>query len=271
MSAVELPIDDDPIIVKGPKATAADIVAALDKRYEQAASEKWVRICEARSGAGFAGNNRQCDYLAINTWQSGGLQVIGHEIKVSYSDWKRELADTDKAETFARFCRRWWIAAPSELAKKIRPELPPAWGLLGVNANGIARELVAAPARDPELIPPMWWVGWLAQTDRRQRRLEGSELDAEVNRRVDAARESWERTFNMKHTYAADRRTELVGKVREFEAATGIAILNGWTHDWQRYAELARIQREAPLDLNVALTNATRALAAIQAAIEAGS
>jgi hypothetical protein len=263
-----LPLDDeDTIRVDGPKATAADIITALDKRYEQTTSEKWVRIVEARSGAGFAGNNRQCDYLAVNTWQSGGLQVIGHEVKVSYSDWKRELADTDKAETFSRFCRRWWVVAPSDLAKRIHPELPPAWGLLGVTAKGVCREVAPAPARDPETIPPMWWVGWLAQIDRRQRRREGDALNAEVNRRVEAERQSWEHTWESTHRFKQEQGSRLAEQVREFEAATGINIAHGWKSTWAKYAELARISRDAPPDFNVALTNAEKAIAGIRSAL----
>lgn len=270
MSDTQLELADaDTIAVKGPKATAADMIAALDKRYEQETSEKWVRIIEARSGAGFAGNNRQCDYLAVNTWQSGGLQVIGHEVKVSYGDWKRELADTDKAETFARFCRRWWVVAPSELAKRIKPELPPAWGLLGVSDKGVCREVVAAPARTPELIPPMWWVGWLAQVDRRQRRREGHELNAEVSRRVAVEKESWERAWRSMHDRSSSSHTELVEKVRKFEATTGVSILGGYLHSWDRLARLQQIARDAPGDIGVALDNARKAIDALTQVVSA--
>lgn len=271
MSVTALPLDDDTIKVDGPKATAADCIAALDKRYEQNASEKWVRITEARSGAGFAGNNRQCDYLAINTWQSGGLQVIGHEVKVSYGDWKRELADTDKAETFAKFCRRWWVVAPADLAKRIQPELPPAWGLLGVSAKGVCREVVAAPSRTPEAIPPMWWVGWLAQTDRRQRRMEGNALSAEIDRRVNDAKDSWKRTWERTHRYNSEAQNRLQQQVADFEKATGIAVIHGWQPTWDRYAELARIADKNVPDLTVSIANAIRALNIVDAALAAGA
>jgi hypothetical protein len=142
--------------------------------------EKWIYLPEARAGAGFAGNDRQCDFLTICSWPSQGLQVIGHEIKVSMSDWRRELAQADKAETFARYCRRWWIVAPTELCQKIKPELPPTWGLMAVNDAGKTREVVAAPSRTPQPIPAMWWVGWLAQVDRRQKRADKAVIDRAV-------------------------------------------------------------------------------------------
>lgn len=271
MSTTALPLDaEDTIKVSGPKATAADCIAALDKRYEQDSSERWVRVTEARSGAGFAGNNRQCDYLAINTWQSGGLQVIGHEVKVAYGDWKRELSDTDKAETFARYCRRWWIVAPADLAKRIQPELPPAWGLLGVTPKGVCREIVAAPARTPETIPPMWWVGWLAQIDRRQRRREGDELNRTIAQRVEAEKANWEHTWASTHRWESQRDEELRRKVSEFEAATGINVTHGWRHTWDRYAQLARLADRSTPELAAAIVNAIKALNVVSDAIGDG-
>jgi hypothetical protein len=154
--------------------TAVEICDALDGRYCQRQNdrkqESWIAIREARSGASFAGNTRQCDYLAINTWQGRGMQVVGHEIKVSKADWQKELDNPDKAEMFARYCRRWWVVMPSVLAIKVRDEVPPAWGLISVSELGRCTELQSAPAREPEQIPAWWWIGWMAQLDRRDKR-----------------------------------------------------------------------------------------------------
>jgi hypothetical protein len=175
---------------------AADICNALDGRYNQRAgdrkSESWIVIREARSGASFQGNKNQCDYLAINTWQGRGLQLIGHEIKVTKADWRRELETPEKAEAFARYCRRWWVAMPSDLAKQVKDEVPPAWGLISVSEAGRCTELQSAPSREPEVVPAWWWIGWLAQVDRRQKRGRNAEelkelhanVEAEVNRRM---------------------------------------------------------------------------------------
>lgn len=151
---------------------AGHILDALDRKYGQRANnnEQWVVLREARSGAGHDGNNGQCDYLAVNTYQGRGLSVVGHEIKVSMADWRRELEDPEKAELFAQYCRRWWVVMPSALASVVRDEIPAAWGLMSVSLKGRITETKKAPARTPEEIPVWWWIGWLAQLDRRDKR-----------------------------------------------------------------------------------------------------
>ncbi len=154
--------------------TARDIKDALHRRYggksQDREGEQYVCIEEARSGAGFQGNDGQCDFLAINTWQSRGLELIGHEVKVSMSDWKAELAQPEKAERFSRFCRRWYIAVPSDLATKIAHEVPPSWGLISVSEKGRCTERQKPTTREPQPVPQWWWVGWLAQIDRQHKR-----------------------------------------------------------------------------------------------------
>lgn len=221
--------------------TAKDIADALDRRYGQnqqgTQGEAWVTLREARSGAGFQGNNRQCDYLAINTWQSRGLQVVGHEIKVSRSDWKRELADPDKAETFARYCRRWWVVMPLKLANEVRDEVPPAWGLIAVSEKS-TRELVPAPAREPEIIPPWWWVGWLAQIDRRQRRGDAAERQAAISAEVAAMRPTIEEQVRREIERGRNAHVQLFEQVKAFERATGINVAHGWTGNFEELGRL---------------------------------
>lgn len=158
------------------KVTALDIRAALDRRYNQASqgsdNEAWITLHEARSGAGFDGNNGACDYLAVNTWQSRGMQIIGHEIKVSAADLKAELANPRKAERFARHCHRWWMVMPSKLAASHGDDVPPAWGILTLTrpGGGLCVDRQAPLRHDVTDVPVWWWVGWLAQIDRQHKR-----------------------------------------------------------------------------------------------------
>lgn len=179
--------------------TAQDIVDGLMAYYNKPSQgregEKYVCLVEARSGAGFDGNNGSCDFLAINTWRGRGLEILGHEIKVSMSDWKRELDNEVKAERFSRFCHRWWIVVPSELAAKIEHEVPTAWGLMALNDGGKVRVVGKAPlTRDPEPVPVWWWIGWLAEIDRFHKRRFPYQLDKAMK----AERESMSRTISDK-------------------------------------------------------------------------
>lgn len=227
---------------------SSDIAAALDRRYGQGPNnarqgEQWIAIREARSGAGFDGNNRQCDYLVVNTFPGQGMNVIGHEIKVSAADWKRELADPSKAESFARFCRRWWVVMPSKLARECKPEIPPAWGLLSVSDKGNVTEVVKAPAREPEAVPVWWWVGWLAQVDRRQRRAEGAEFERLISERLASQREQMEKQINRQALFSKESAEQLAERVRQFRDATGIDVNHSWADEWHRFADLWRLTR----------------------------
>jgi hypothetical protein len=212
-------------------ATALGCIEALDRRYAQGqpgtAGEQWITLREARSGAGLQGNNRQCDFLAINTWHSKGLQVIGHEIKVSRADWRKELEQPEKAESFARYCRRWFVVAPYKLASQIQHEVPPAWGLLGVQPNRTV-ELIPAPARQPEQIPDSWWIGWMAQLDRKEKRDNQARVQREVSAAVDQARRQWEAREGRGQVRADEAAVALREKVTEFTSRTGIDINRAW-------------------------------------------
>lgn len=78
---------------------------------------EWVVATEVRNAASFDAN-RSADALAFNFWTSRGLAVHGYEVKVSRSDWLRELKDQrGKPPTWRRSARRRrrsprWCAAP---------------------------------------------------------------------------------------------------------------------------------------------------------------
>lgn len=116
---------------------AAEVRVALRNYY---AAPEWQIGFEVRDAAGFAGR-RSADAVAMNTWPSRGLELVGIEIKVSRGDWLRELKTPAKAEAVARYCDRWMIAAPKGLI--VRDELPLGWGLLEVNDESRIREAVA--------------------------------------------------------------------------------------------------------------------------------
>lgn len=230
--------------------TSRDVSDALHGRYNRPSQgkpgEQYVCIEEARSGAGFQGNNGQCDFLAINTWQSRGMELIGHEIKVSMSDWKAELANPAKAERFARFCRRWYVAAPSDLASEIKHEVPATWGLLSISPSGRVTETSKPKPREPEEVPSWWWVGWLAQIDRQHKR----RLPQMIREGMDGERERMraeiERSAKDRNRYAAERVENLTKNVDALREATGIDLRHAWQHDLGRLSEAWRFVKEAP-------------------------
>lgn len=240
--------------------TAGDVKDALRRRYCKAdgSGEQYVCIEEARSGAGFDGNNGSCDFLAINTFTGRGMELIGHEVKVSLADWKAEVAQPEKAERFARYCRRWFVAVPATLAAKIKDEVPPAWGLLSLSEKGRWTEVVKAPARKGvEDVPVWWWIGWLAQFDRQAKRSVGSQVQAamEIERATIADRVKAD--VARAREYDDQRAEALRENVQRLKEATGIDLAHAWQGDFTRLANLWDIGRgRGDLDRTINLMRA---------------
>lgn len=61
-----------------------------------------------RDAAGF-NVTRTADVLALGLWPSRGNELHGFEVKVSRADWRKELAQPEKAEGWCQIVDRWWI------------------------------------------------------------------------------------------------------------------------------------------------------------------
>lgn len=96
---------------------------------------EWAYMEQVRNAAGFKAT-RTADAMALGLWPSRGHELHGFEVKVSRGDWRRELAEPDKAEGWCQVVDRWWIVAPAGVVPK--DELPTGWGLLETTARGKA-------------------------------------------------------------------------------------------------------------------------------------
>lgn len=68
---------------------------------------------------------RRADALWI---PNHGQGIIGHETKTSRSDLRAELLDPIKAESWKRYCRKWWLVV-SEAKIVDGLEIPEDWGI----------------------------------------------------------------------------------------------------------------------------------------------
>lgn len=115
---------------------STDVCAAL-KRYFGRGDSAAV-LFEVSNGTG-AHARRHLDCIVFDLWPSRGLSLHGIEVKVSRSDFRREIANGAKAEEVAQYCDYFSIAAPVGTIPKA--ELPKAWGLLEVNQQGVLKEV----------------------------------------------------------------------------------------------------------------------------------
>jgi hypothetical protein len=123
------------------------------------AKPRYVKAEHVRATTGFfdrgAASARTADFIAVDTWQSGKCAIHGVEVKVSRSDWQRELKDPAKAAAFMNWCTHWWLAVPDRAIVR-EGELPHGWGFLAAKKHGDGLRLVqivAAPRRSVPLIP----------------------------------------------------------------------------------------------------------------------
>ncbi len=132
-----------------------DLRALLRSRYlgKNGNGIEWAYVEEVTEHV--RGGGRLCDAIAVGLWGSRGHHFVGHEIKVSRSDWHRELAQPEKADPFIRYCHRWWIVAAPGIVQT--SELPPKWGLLEPGRGGKLTATVQAPLLKP-LAPAMSFV-----------------------------------------------------------------------------------------------------------------
>ena len=191
---------------------AAEIREALHKRWPDG---DYVVIEEAPLDPSRQG--RKIDLVAISAWKSRGFAVDAVEIKVSMTDWRKELADIGKADGWWTHSDRFWLAVPSEMTAKVRDELPPAWGLLGVSA-GVASVVVQAQRHGRE---PFTWsqsIGLLrAAQDAGSGALQRAESRG-FDRGHERGRAEGERESGV------EALAELRAKVAAAEEATGIPI-----------------------------------------------
>ena len=166
--------------------TASSIREALRGVFP---SPEWLLGFEVRNGAGFDAN-RSIDAQAINTWPSRGMEIVAIEIKVSRSDFQREMKDPSKAESGAAYADRIALATPKGLVAP--EELPKGWGLIEVNGDGKGRWKVKATPKDAKtpdralLVTMMRAIsGDIEAEIKRRNRVESDRMASEFQKRVE--------------------------------------------------------------------------------------
>lgn len=163
MNAGVVPPDRDPPqlglkISDYDKTTA--VYSLLRARYSpiNGNGPRYVYAAEVRNRAGFDAT-RTADFIAMDLWPSKGLALHGHEVKVSRSDWLRELKEPEKAEAFRPYMDFWWLVVADRAIVR-DGELPDGWGLLAP-AGPWLRVVVTAPRQKAEPMPKSMMAAFL--------------------------------------------------------------------------------------------------------------
>jgi hypothetical protein len=184
----------------------------LRKRY---AAPEWALMEEVAPATG--GGTRYADGVAVNLWQSRGHAIYGFEIKVSRSDWLRELKQPEKAEPIFRFCDRWYIVAPRGIVKD--GELPPSWGLLELRATGLV-ETVAGKNLEAQPVTKAFFASLMR---RGHEQLETMARHTH-QRALSEAREEMKRYADEEVARRTKRDAALREHIAKFEQETGLSL-----------------------------------------------
>lgn len=140
--------------------TERDMLNALARRYthirEGTIADRWVTAEHVRRTLGYARQQRIADFVAADKYPGipygSTIAFYGHEVKVSRSDWVREMKLPQKAEAFTRYMHHMYLVVSH--ADIVRAgELPEGWGLLVLGSKGVLRAKVKAPRLEPEPMP----------------------------------------------------------------------------------------------------------------------
>ena len=100
-----------PPVVQSGRARTREVLDALRRSLN---GSGWAALEEVKS----------IDLLAVGCWRSTGYRWHGYEVKVSRSDWRRELAKPGKAQDW--LCHAWTVVTLPGIVKD--GELPAGWG-----------------------------------------------------------------------------------------------------------------------------------------------
>lgn len=180
-----------------------------------------VFVPECGVNGGFGAGSR-ADALYVGFTSSSGRLLIGHELKVSRADWRKELDTAGKADFWADNCHAWYVVAPGpEIVPK--DEVPHGWGLLYPSSRSKTRMQVVVKAEVHADRTPDWTAtrSLMARLDTLQRQQANetrqealadarATADAELARRAESLTEMTPEQRGRLTTL--DRLEELIGQ-----------------------------------------------------------
>lgn len=194
------------------KATSDTLFAAVQASFPE---PHFLTYREVRDSTGHDAE-RAADALALGMYRSRGRELHGFEFKISRSDWLRELAQPEKAESWFQYCDRWALVV-SDATIVREGELPPNWGL-AVPRKGRLKWLVKPQALEPLPISRHGLVALVYRAVQQEQRDE----QAAYQRGLDeGARNAAADLKNLQ-----SQRDDLLDTINRFEAASGISLHN---------------------------------------------
>lgn len=202
--------------------TTDDVRVLLSKRFNPPA---WALLEEVRNKTGYRGRTeRYADAVAMSLYPSRGLYIHGIEIKVSRSDWMRELSDPTKSAPIQRYCDHWWVVVGDTSIVDLG-ELPPTWGLLVPDKRGTKLVTkVKAPQLSPIPLDRAFLASMLRRASEQVTRATQGKQNDHYQRGLSEGRLQAENQKGYREHRAQQTLERMIGNLKEFEDASGIKI-----------------------------------------------
>ncbi len=117
------------------RMTSTEVYRALERRYHFTFTGESVLLREVRLAPGhqYGRKAKMLDALAVRCWEKRHL--IGFEIKISRSDFLKEMRDPKKREPGVDYTNRFYFVTPFDMVDV--KEIPPECGLIYVSNDTI--------------------------------------------------------------------------------------------------------------------------------------
>ena len=200
----------------------AEVIERLSRRYSQ---PEYGFLTQVRNGAGYSAS-RTMDAMAMSLWPSRGLHITGFEVKVSRGDFLREIRDPRKADELACFCDYWYIVVGD--ADIVKPgDLPPTWGLIVPSGTGL-KVVKEAPKMKAQGVDSSLLAAIMRNMTK------GMVPEEAIEARIKSAREHGEESGRNMVERQKEAMEEMKEKIKAFEKASGIDLLNAWRkEEWK--------------------------------------
>lgn len=199
--------------------TEHQITVLLKKKY---CAPEYALFPQVRNGTGYSrATTRTADAVALSLYPSRGIHLHGFEIKVTKSDWQRELKEPDKAESICAFCDFWWVVAPAGIAN----DLPPNWGLIEADGNKL-KVMTKAPKLTPRPLD-LFFIASLCRAAQ-ECLLPDAELKAARQQGYDEGYLAGKDAGARAGEHFKQQYQDLFSKVHKFETDLGHSIGDAW-------------------------------------------
>jgi len=134
--------------------SSADLLARLQRHYIKPGAPLPGGVFLPEVGVnGSWGAAGRCDAIYVGFTSTSGRILVGHELKISRSDWLHELNSPGKADAWCDACHEWWLVV-ADPAIVHDGELPAGWGLMAPGTSKTRMKVLSKPDRKLNHDPP---------------------------------------------------------------------------------------------------------------------